>query len=184
MDKVFHILERPDVYFSVGKENWSGRLLLAQIVWMACKLFFHNSLTCKRLWEKGEKSKQILIRKSGNALFRLLKDRDSYFNTYDRIVRHWDYDKQLSKADRLKRFCSLHRYRFMFTELRIDVLRVVRLSLSPSSKTLKKPARKNGRARSWMREARKKNVLLARPFFSRGSLSRLARRTERKRDYS
>ena len=45
----------------------------------ACKLFFHNFLTFKFLWEQGEKSEQTLIRKSGKALFRLLKDHKSIF---------------------------------------------------------------------------------------------------------
>ena len=49
---------------------------------------------------------------------------------------------RLSKADWHKRFCSLHRYRFMFTELRLDRLLVVPLWLGSSSKTRKKPTRK------------------------------------------
>ena len=48
-----------------------------------------------------------------------------------------------------------------------DRLRVVPLSLSPSCVTWTKTARKNGRVKSWGREARERSVLLA-PRISRG----------------
>ena len=62
-------------------------------------------------------------------------------------------------------------------------LREVPLLLSPSSETRKKTTRQEtGRATSWARASRLQD--LARPFFTRGFLSRLARRTKRNRDYS
>ena len=66
--------------------------------------------------------------------------------------------------------------------------RVVPLTLSPSSEMRKKPARKIGRARAGSEKhlfpPASRPQDLARHFFSRGFLSRLARRTKRKRDYS
>ena len=73
-------------------------------------------------------------------------------------------------------------------------LRVVLLSLSPSCETRKEPARKNGRARSWGRDTRERRVppfacfsppgSRAAFFFSCELLSRLARQSMRKKDYS
>ena len=73
------------------------------------------------------------------------------------------------------KFASNHS---LTTVLFLDVirLRVVSHLLSPSSETRKKPARKNGRARSWGRGSHS-------AIFSRGFFSRLARPRKRKRDY-
>ena len=88
----------------------------------------------------------------------------------------------------------------IYRDLYGDRLRVVPLSLSPSCVTRKKTARKKVAARDPGGEKNASfRVLLAprisrgrssrpqdfaRPFFSRGFLSRHARQTKRKRDYS
>ena len=59
-------------------------------------------------------------------------------------------------------------------------LRVVSLSLSPSSETRKKTARE----KMAVRDPGDKKLAGAAIFFLRGFLSRLARRTKRKREYS
>ena len=94
-------------------------------------------------------------------------------------VATWIFPRNLSEFDRLP---CVRTYARIRTATR---LRVVPLSHCPSCVTRTKIVRKNGRVKSWGREARASSPQdFTRPFLSHDFLSRHARRTKRKRDYT